>query len=80
MPKLVLSIADKYPLTSLPQDQNGVFVEAVQVVYDLATTGGTFQELTFGITIIYGQLNIMIHDDGGETPYCAINAMTIQTA
>lgn len=73
------SPADKYHLTSLPRPKWRL-CRRHPVVYDLATTGEKWEELTFGMTIIYGQLNIMIHDDGGVTPYCAINTMTVRTA
>jgi fibronectin type 3 domain-containing protein len=61
-------------------DQIDVYAEDVPVVNDLTVSAGSFQEVSFKVTIVDGQLNLRILDDGGVDPNWVLNALIIVVA
>ncbi len=64
---------------SYTQDLIDVYAEDVLVINDLTVPIGTFQEITFTVTVTDGQLNLRFHDDGGRSASWVCNAITIET-
>ena len=58
-----------------PRSLIDVYAEGTLVINDLASSAGTFQEITFYATVADTQLNINIKQDGGPT--WVINSITI---
>jgi hypothetical protein len=54
-----------------------VYAEDTLVVDDLTAAYGAFQEETFWVSVSDGQLNLLIHDDGGTDLNWVITALTI---
>ena len=64
---------------SYTQDLIDVYCEDILVVNDLAVLKGTFQEISFTVTVDDGQLNLRFHNDGGVSTHWVCNAITIET-
>ena len=62
------------------QDMIDVYAEGVLVINDLTAQKGTFQEVSFTVTVIDGQLNLTFHNDGGISTNWVCNAITITPA
>jgi len=67
-------IGDQYFM----HDNIDVYAQGALAVNDLTAQVGTLQEVSFGVTVIDGQLSLVIRDDGGTDPNWVLNALTIQ--
>jgi uncharacterized repeat protein (TIGR02543 family) len=59
-------------------DLISVYAEDTLVIDSLTTAAGTFQQVTFYVTVSDQQLNLRILDNGGTDPNWVINAVTIE--
>jgi serine protease len=80
-----VDLADgEYQVTLIVGDQSyahddiDVCAENIQVVNDLTSATGLFQQVTFWVNVTDGQLNLRILDDGGADPNWVVNALTLQ--
>lgn len=48
-------------------------------INDLTAAAGSFQEVSFTVTVADGQLSLRIRDDGGNDGNWVLNALTIQS-
>ena len=65
---------------SYTQDMIDVYAEDFLVIDDLTAPKGTFQEISFTVTVADGQLNLRFHNDGGSSTHWVCNAITIEPA
>jgi len=63
---------------SYMHDLIDVYAEDIQEMNDLTATAGEFQEVAFYTTVLDGQLNLRILDDGGADANWVINALTVK--
>ena len=56
-----------------------VYAEGSLKINDLTVTAGSFQELSFTVTIADGQLNLVILDNGGVDPNWVLNAIAVHS-
>lgn len=72
-----------YEITVVMGDQNylhdlmAVYAEGVLKIDDLTVAAGTFQEVTFYVTVADEQLNVRILDDGGVDGNWVINSLAV---
>jgi len=64
---------------SFMHDRIDIYAEGVLVVNDLTAPAGSFQQVSFVVTVTDGQLSLRILDDGGSDPNWVLNALEIQT-
>jgi fibronectin type 3 domain-containing protein/nitrous oxidase accessory protein NosD len=65
---------------SFMHDQINVYAEGTLVINRASVAGGSFQEISFRVTVIDEQLNLRIVDDGGADSNWVLDALTIVVA
>ncbi len=64
-------------LTEGERDQMGVFLEGVQV--DTVTSPAqTVVRRTYAVTVVDGQLTVLVQKQGGQSLYCVLNGLTVE--
>jgi fibronectin type 3 domain-containing protein len=80
-----LANGDTYLVTVVIGDQSymhdkiNVYAEGKLVINDLTASAGSFQEVTFAVTVTDQQLNLRFVDGGGADANWVISALTIQS-
>lgn len=70
---VTLHVGDRFQAT----DQVDVYAEGDRVISNLSTPEGTFRAESFDVDITDGQLNLVFHNGGGQSPYWLINGLDL---
>jgi hypothetical protein len=63
---------------SFGHDLINVYAEGSLEIDDLTIPAGVFYERVFWVSVVDGQLNLLVHDDGGADSNWVLNSLTIE--